>query len=121
MAVQQPPTALTVTIADGAAISGAFDLTDFIGGIVIIPDSWTDANMGFKVCETQTGTFVILRDNTGVPVQISGIITNAANAYKIPDDIFPARWVKLWSKNTTAATVTDNNQTGAISPVVMLK
>lgn len=109
--MEQLSASFNLTIADGAAVSDA----------VIIPTSWTDANMGFKVCDTPTGTFVPLKTDAGVPVQISSITTDAAYGYKIPNDIFPARWVKLWSKSTTAATVTDTNQSGAISITVMLK
>jgi hypothetical protein len=121
--IQQPPTVLTVTIADNAAISGAFQLTPFFGGIVIAPAAWIAANMGFQVCDTETGTYVVLRDDAlNQPVQIENISTSAARAYKIPNAIFPAQWVKLWSKSATAGTETDVNQTGGpLNFTLMLK
>lgn len=111
----------TLTIADGAAISQALWMGSWAGGYVLIPDSWTAANMGFQVSEAEAGTFAILRDESGSPVQISGILTTGARAYALPAELFGALWVKLWSKSTTAATETDANQTGAISPIVVLK
>lgn len=60
---QQPPTVLTVTMADNAAVTGAFRMHDFIGGIVIVPAAWIAANMGFQVCDTETGTYAILRED----------------------------------------------------------
>jgi hypothetical protein len=119
--IQQPPTTLTLTIANNEALSTAFNVDDWIGGLVVVPSAWTDANIGFKVAESSDGTYVILCTDAGVPIQISGITTNASKAYKIPTDIFPARWVKLWSKNTTAATTTDNNQGAARTLKVVLK
>jgi hypothetical protein len=121
--VQQPPTVLTVTIADDAAISGAFYVAPFIGGIVTIPAAWVAANMGFKVSDREDGTYTILReDDTDQPVQIQYVSTSTAKSYKIPNEIFPALWVKLWSKSATAATETDVNQSGGpLSITVMLK
>ena len=120
---QQPPIALTATIADGAAISGAFRLHEYYGGIVTVPAAWVAANMGFQVCDTEDGTYSILREpGTNQPVQIENMSTSAIRSYKIPNDIFPALWVKLWSKSATAATETDVNQTGGpLSITVMLK
>ena len=119
--VQQPPTVLTKTIADSAAVSGAFYIGDHVGMIVTTDDSWTDANMGFKVSTTEAGTFSILCDDTGVPVQISGVVTNAVTSYKVPDKIFPGLWVKIWSKHKTAATTSDVNQSGDETLTITLK
>lgn len=111
----------SLTIAQGAAISDAYDFRRFIGGHVIVPGTWTAANIGFKVCDTIDGTYVTACDKTGAPIQISGVATGASKSYKIPDDLFPAAFVKLWSKDLTAATETDNNQAGARALKVILK
>lgn len=110
-----------VTIANGAAISEAIDVRECVGGFVIVPGAWTDANIGFQVCDTSSGTFVALKDKTGSPLQIASITTNASFAYAIPTEAFPAMFVKLWSKSTTAATTTDTNQGAARSLTVILK
>lgn len=120
-AMEQNPASYPLTIANNEAVSDAFNMTDFTLGTVIVPGTWTDANIGFKICNSSGGTFVIACDDTGVPIQISGVTTNASKAYAIPTKLFPNMWVKLWSKNTTAATTTDNNQGGARSLVVILK
>jgi hypothetical protein len=121
MEVTSPTKVVSLTIASGAAVSQAFPLMDFIGGKIIVPSEWTDANIGFKVCDSQDGTFVIACKDDGTPIQISGVTTNASKAYKIPNELFPAHHVKLWSKSTTAATTTDTNQGAARSLTVMLK
>jgi hypothetical protein len=119
--IQQPPKVTSVTIADSAALSGAIYIGDHIGMIVTTDASWTDANMGFQVSTSETGTYTILRDDTGVPVQISGVVTDTATSYKVPDKIFPGLWVKVWSKHKTAGTVTDVNQSGAETLTITLK
>ena len=107
-------------IADGAAVSAALLVADFAGGLVYIPTSWTDANMGFKVSMNGTD-YATLYDSTGVPVQISSIVIDAAGVYTMPDDVFAAQYIKLWSKSKTAATLTDVNQSGAITCTVSMK
>lgn len=119
--VQQPPVTYKLSIASGAALSGAFRAQEWLLGTVFVPNSWTDANVGFKVCDTASGTFVVAKDDEGSPLQISGINTTTGAAYAIPTSIFAFPYVKLWSKNTTAATETDNNQTGAKALTVVLK
>ena len=112
-----------VTIAINTAITGVIDVLGYADGAVLIPSAWTDANLGFQMPPDTgtTGTFLALKDESGNPVQISGITTNAAFWYAIPARVFPAATIKLWSKSTTAATVTDTNQGAARSILVVLK
>lgn len=110
-----------LTIADGAATSAVVDFSLHAGGYVDIATSWTAANMGFYVCDTADGTFVILRDEAGNPVQISNILTTGARAYALPSQVFGCKFVKLWSKSSTSATETDTNQTGDATIRLVLK
>jgi hypothetical protein len=119
--MEQRANSINLTIANNAALSEAFFMGDCLNGIVIVPSTWTDANIGFYICDTSGGTFVPACDKTGVPIQISGVTTNASKGYQIPFEMFAGMWVKLWSKNTTAATATDNNQGGARAMTVILK
>jgi hypothetical protein len=113
---------VTQTIAINTAVATtAFDMSKKIGGMVITPTAWTAANIGFYVCDTLAGTYVIAKDKTGVPIQISTVATGAAGAYAIPTEIFTAKFVKVWSKNATAATETDINQAAERVLKVMLK
>lgn len=113
---------MSLTIAENAAISEAFDMSDYIGGMVMVPDSWTAANIGFKVCDTLAGTYVNAKDKDGVPIQIGTVNATTGAAYAIPTELFPALFVKIWSKHATPATETDVNQTGAAKALkVMLK
>lgn len=119
----QPPTVVKLSIADDGTLSGAFYMGDHSLGLVTIPSGWTAANMGFKVCDTEGGTYTILRDDsTDAPVQIANIATAAAKTYVIPTKVFPALWIKLWSKSATAATETDVQQSGGpLAITVILK
>ncbi|MHA1962153.1 MAG: hypothetical protein ACW99U_18265 [Candidatus Thorarchaeota archaeon] len=110
-----------VSIPNGTAESSVINMSQYAGGLVITPSAWSSANIGFKVSATISGTYYILRTDAGVPVQISTIKTDGARAYKMPDDVFVCHWVKLWSKNTTAATETDVNQGAARALTVLLK
>ncbi len=112
---------LALTIASGEALSGVFDMTGHAGGMVLVPGAWDAANIGFQVSPTSDGTFNILRDESGTPVQISNVLTNGARWYAFPAEVFAARFVKLWSKSATAGTETDVNQTAARSLTVLLK
>jgi hypothetical protein len=116
-----PTVAIDLTIANNAALSEAFDMSDYCMGTVIVSGTWTAANIGFKICDTLGGTYVIANDKTGVPIQISGVQTGEADGYAIPIEMFANKFVKLWSKNSTAATRTDINQAGARAMKVILK
>lgn len=110
-----------LTIANGAALSDAFSMEVNIGGQVYVPSAWTAGNIGFKISDTLAGTYDIALDDTGVPIQISTVNTGRAGWYAIPTKLFPAKYVKLWSKSATAATETDVNQAAARAMKVVLK
>lgn len=109
------------TVANGAAITEAIPFHEYAGGLVTIPAAWTDANLGFQVCDTEAGTYVKMKDKAGDPVQIESITTNATFAYEIPPEVFGAHYLKLWSKSSTSATTTDTNQGAARSLVLTMK
>jgi hypothetical protein len=113
------PGKFSVTIANGAALSEAIDLGEFVGdaGLVGVPSVWTSAALGFQICDTVDGTYSPLRDEAGSVVQVSGIQTAAAAWYKLPDALRGARFVKLWSQNSGA----NANQAAARSLVVIIK
>lgn len=113
---------VSLTIGSAAAVTEELDMTGYAGGLVhLAGTTWTDANIGFQVAPTTGGTYAILRDYLGAPVQISGVGTAVSRAYQIPDEVFAAGYVKLWSKSTTEATETDTNQGDARSLTVILK
>lgn len=107
-----------LAIAENEAESNAFDMSIFSGGSVLFPAAWTDASAGFKVCGTLDGTYVPLRDGSGALVQITGIITNAAAAYPLPDELFGCRFVKLWSCTSEGVAT---NQAAARALIAVLK
>jgi hypothetical protein len=104
-------------IASGAALSGVIEMEQYAGGQVIIPAAWDAAAIAFKVCATPDGAFTPLRSQSGALVEITGIVTNAAGAYPLPDELFGSLYVKLWSETSGS----DTNQTAARSLVVTLK
>lgn len=121
MNISRESTIIPLTIANGTALSDAFFFGSSDKGMVLIPSVWTDANIGFKVSTTQTGTFVHLEHHDSAePVQIGNIPTTASIWKEFPPEV-QGVWIKLWSKSTTAATETDTNQGAARSLTVVVK
>lgn len=114
--------ALAAKLAAGAALPAAgVDMRPYAGGLVTIPNGWTAANMGFQHASTQDGTYTILRDAYGTPVQITGIKTDGARSYALPDECFGAFFIKPWSKSATPATETGVNQISEMALELCLK
>lgn len=101
-------TTSTATIAGSAALSDVIDMTRYAGGIIHMPAAWTAASIGFKVSTTSNGTFLPLYDAEGSLMQISS--PSASQAYALPSDIFPARYVKLWSQDGAGSDTTQDAQ-----------
>jgi len=100
------------TIAINTALGGAVKLEGCEGGYIIMSAAWTAADLSFKVCDTEDGTYVIIRDTAGAVIDIED--PAATKAHVIPDALFKGViWVKPWSKNATPATETDVNQAAA--------
>jgi len=110
----------SLTMADDGSLTEAFSMRNLAGGMIYMPAAWVAANIGFKVCDTETGTFNILCDQYGAPVEISGVSTTVAQWYAMPNEIFAAWWVKVWSKNT-ASTADVGQSGGPLTIKVMLK
>jgi len=91
-----------LTIASGAALSGAFPaFGSFVQlGLVYVPAQWTAANIGFVVSTTESGTYVPLCDEYGARVKITNVSTATAKAYKIPLSVAGTHWLKLASLDT---------------------
>jgi hypothetical protein len=99
-------------IAKDAAVGSAVKLEGNERGYIVMPAAWTAADIGFKVCDTEDGTYSILRDTAGVAVDIEDPAVNIAHV--LPDGVFAGTiWVKPWSKNATPATETDVTQAAA--------
>lgn len=90
--------AVTLTIANGAALSGAFSNKDFAAGVVHVPAAITAAGLGFYVCSTVGGTYLPLYDHDGALVEIAAM--TASRAFELPPEIFAARYIKLWSQTS---------------------
>ncbi len=65
----------TVTIANGASLSDAFDMSGYAIAYIEIPGTWTAANLGIVSAEALAGTYqaVGARDRYGTRDVISGI------------------------------------------------
>ena len=86
-----------VTIANTASLSGAIDVSRYSGMQVFMPSAWTSANIGFKVCATEDGTYVQLNDKDDALVEIAS--PAVSEAYNAPSEIFPSLFLKLWSQD----------------------
>ena len=106
-----------VVIANGAAVSGVLRFVNFAGGMVIMPAAWTSASLGFKVCDTEDGTFAIAMDEDGATyLEIASPAVDTA--YNIPAKMFGAHYVQLWSSDGAGA---DENQGAERTITVMMK
>ncbi len=121
-------TVLSLTIANGAAVSDAFRYERAKHGALLTGTAWTAANIGFQACTTEDGTFRhIEHHDSGEPIQIENIAAGASGLTPVwiefPPELkdFPAVWLKLWSKSATAATETGVNQGAARTFTVVLK
>jgi len=101
---------LTATIASGANLSDAIDFQAFSVLVVHMPAAWTAASIGFKVSNTQDGTYQAAYDDNGALLQIDS--PAASKSYVSPAQLSACHWVKLWSQDGAGA---NTNQAAARS------
>lgn len=91
----------TLTIeATEAVTDDVLDFRAFASGIIMMPDEWTAADIGFRVCDTADGTFLPLYNEEGDLVQIAS--PQEDRAYSLPPEVFAAHYVRLWSQDAGA-------------------
>lgn len=97
-------------IANGAALSGVIDLSEFYWGTLTTPDT-LDATtvIGAYACETPDGTFVPLLDEYNALVYIT-VALDASKKYNIPEIMMKCHYIKLWTCTTSGV---DVDRTGA--------
>ena len=106
----------TLTIANGANLSDAFDMRDYAGGNIYMPAAWTAANIGIKAATTPSGTYYPLYDSAGDIIEIASPAVD--KAYQLPIGTFGCSWVKLWSQDGAGA---NTNQGAARTIIIELK
>lgn len=87
---------LTTSIANGAALSGAVNVSDYESGVVLMPAAWTAASIGFQV-SGDNSTYYPLYDEGGTLVEMTVAVDKG---YQIPAEVFCSKWVKLWSETS---------------------
>lgn len=102
------------TIASGSNAAAEQDVSGFLPLKIHIGSGWTAANLGFKSRPLGSSTSRVVRDDTGTPVQISGINTTVGGVYSVPvtPGLEGIKFLTLYKKNTTAATTSVVTQTG---------
>lgn len=104
----------TVTIANGAALSEAIDMTEQSAGNIYMPAAWTAASIGIQSCYDSGGTFLPLYDDSGTLVEATVAVDRCV---KLPPEVFACRYIKLWSQTAGSGV----NQGADRSIVVELK
>jgi len=104
------------TIASGAALSDAFDMSKYTMGTLNMPAAWTAASIGFQVSSTEGGTYQAVYDDDGNLIQIDS--PTASNSYTLPATVANFHWVKLWSQDGSAS---GTNQAAARTITLDLK
>ena len=102
------------TIASGGTAATELDIAGFLPLKIHIGTGWTAANLGFKARAFGQTTARVVKDDTGSPVQISGITVGTGGVYAIPvtPGLEGIRFLTLYKKSTTTATTTTVTQTG---------
>ena len=95
----------TVTIANGASLSDAAQIAEFINASVILPSGWTTQAITFQGSQDNT-TFANVYDKDGVEVTIPGAVASAS--YEIPAAVMNHKFIKI--RSGTAAS--PQNQAG---------
>lgn len=106
----------TSTIADGGNLGTAVDLDDAIAVGVIIDSLWDSGDqLGFKVCDTEGGTYVPLYGSDAALVTLAVV---ASCAYALDtEEIAPWRFIKAWSQNGSGENAAQTG--GAVVTFVM--
>lgn len=115
------PRLVTAVIPQDAAVSNVIDGRSMAAMIIKNNGTnWTAADIIFDVCETETGTFTPLKDNTGTVIRVGSLPTNAAVAQALPVGLFAAHYFKLHS--VAVGLLTDVGQATAAQTIyVMMK
>lgn len=92
-----------VTIANGAAASGAFSLEGKKIAAVVVPSAWTAADITFLI-DPGDGTFRPLVGNDGAIVKMTGVATSASEVQLPPEvaDQIVGKQAKINSTNTAS-------------------
>ena len=90
----------TLTIANAAAISGAVDFRKFTTGVYHMPTGWTAAQIGFKVSQSKTGTYLPLYDLVGAFITVTTTAVDVA--MPLPAQLAGCAWFKFWSQDGSA-------------------
>jgi hypothetical protein len=80
------------------ATTQAIDLTDYSVGMAWITSTAAftgSPKVAFKVCDTETGTFVNLYTSTGGLVE-RALAVNRGNAMPLPYELLSAPYFKMW-------------------------
>lgn len=97
-AITRRTSSFSVTIAISGNLSGAFEFSKLVMGVVHLPAAWTAADIGFKVSSSESGTYLPLYDKAGSLVQIASPAISQAHA--MPTQVAGCLWVKLWSQSS---------------------
>jgi len=103
----------SVVIANGAALSSSIDMSGSSGLGIFMPAAWTAAEIAFQVSHDGT-TYYPLHDSDDALVEETVTVDNA---YSCSVDLFPFRYVKLWSESAGS----DENQGAARTIIVVVK
>ncbi len=87
-------TASSVVIANGATDSAVFTNAGYVAGALLLPGTFTGANISFKGCLTVGGTYQLIYDLTGALITFA--VTQGRN-YPIPGEVLAYPFWKIIS------------------------
>ena len=91
----------TVTIANGASLSGVIDLEGFVLMGIQMPSAWTAANLTFEASSARAGTFDDVYDDTGTEVNVTAAASRYIGVTGTKGDVLAnVRFLKVRSGTT---------------------
>ena|SRR5215218_3933997 len=93
-----------VTIAVDDDLTPAIDITKAAFGGLIVPATVNGTSLSFTVSDTETGTYVALRDSANASIALT-ITSATATAVALPPELFAFNWFKIVT--ATAQSTTD--------------
>ncbi len=100
--VQRPFAIKTVTIANGASLSGEVDLGGYALAAIQMPSAWTAANLTFQAATASGGTFQEVYDDLGNELTVQAAASRCIGIDSVAGALAPLRFIKI--RSGTAAT-----------------
>lgn len=92
-----------IDISVSTTISEVFDLAEMQPTHLLFPAAMTGTAVTFQACDSASGTFVQLVDDTGAAISVTVTASKLVSLAAFLDDLFGLRYLKIVSNGAEAA------------------